>query len=104
MPMSLRPFLVFASSAALILSVAACDQAQRNAEAVADMGPAGWLQQLFDGSDGRDWPAFGRTYGEQHYSPLTAINSGNVAKLGLAWSYDLPVGNPVSGPIAVSGL
>ena len=65
MPMSLRPFLVFASSAALILSVAACDQAQRSAEAVADIGPAGWLQQLFDGSDGRDWPAFGRTYGEQ---------------------------------------
>ncbi|MFC7500077.1 PQQ-dependent dehydrogenase, methanol/ethanol family [Enterovirga sp. GCM10030262] len=104
MPMSLRPFLVFASSAALILSVAACDQAQRNAEAVADIGPAGWLQQLFDGSDGRDWPAFGRTYGEQHYSPLDQVNTETVDRLGLIWSLDLEPGNPATGPIAVDGI
>lgn len=58
---------------------------------------------LADGSDGDDWPGYGRTYGEQHYSPLTAIDAGNVARLGLAWSYDLPPGNPVSVPIEVGG-
>ncbi|HET6523118.1 PQQ-dependent dehydrogenase, methanol/ethanol family [Sphingopyxis sp.] len=51
-----------------------------------------------------DWPAFGRTYGEQHYSPLAQIDRGSVHQLGLAWSLDLPAGNPVSGPIAVGGV
>src|SRR4051812_39877291 len=55
--------------------------------------------QLRDGNGGDDWAAFGRTYGEQHYSPLTQIDAGNVARLGLAWSHDLPPGNSVTGPI-----
>ncbi|QQN75125.1 PQQ-dependent dehydrogenase, methanol/ethanol family [Croceicoccus sp. YJ47] len=59
---------------------------------------------LADDSGGDDWPAFGRTYGEQHYSPLTQIDTGNVAQLGLAWSMDLPPGNPATGPIAVDGV
>jgi PQQ-dependent dehydrogenase (methanol/ethanol family) len=35
----------------------------------------------------QNWLAHGRTYGEQRYSPLQQVNSGNVEKLGLAWSY-----------------
>ena len=31
----------------------------------------------------------GRTYSEQRYSPLDAISDENVARLGLAWSFDL---------------
>lgn len=58
---------------------------------------------LIDGNAGDDWTGYGRTYGEQHFSPLEDINSGNVAKLGLAWSFDLPAGNPMSGPIEVGG-
>lgn len=38
-------------------------------------------------SDPQNWLAHGRTYAEQRYSPLRAINDGNVEKLGLAWSY-----------------
>ena len=60
--------------------------------------------QLREDADGRDWPAFGRTYGEQHYSPLDAIHAGNVARLGLAWSLDLPAGNSVTGPVVVDGV
>ena len=60
--------------------------------------------QLHDDADGHDWPAFGRTYGEQHYSPLTGINAGNVGRLGLAWSLDLPAGNMVTGPVVVDGV
>ena len=62
-----------------------------------------WLTQLNDDSDGDDWPAFGRTYGEQHYSPLAEINADNVGKLGLVWAVDLPTGNPATGPIEVNG-
>ena len=58
---------------------------------------------LADNSSGDDWPAYGRTYGEQHFSPLTDINDGNVGKLGLAWSMDLGVGNPASIPVEVGG-
>jgi quinohemoprotein ethanol dehydrogenase len=58
---------------------------------------------LRDDADGSNWAAFGRTYGEQHYSPLTDIHRGNVGRLGLAWSLDLPAGNMLSGPLAVDG-
>ena len=60
--------------------------------------------RLSDTSDGRDWAAFGRTFGEQHYSPLSKINAGNIKKLGLAWSLDLPPGNTVTGPLAIDGI
>lgn len=60
--------------------------------------------QLHDSASGHDWPAFGRTYGEQHFSPLNQINSNTVDRLKLAWSVDLPLGNSVSGPVAVDGV
>src|ERR1700753_2634891 len=62
------------------------------------------LDQLADTSDGNDWPAFGRTFGEQHFSPLTQINDGNVSQLGLVWAHDLPPGNSVTQPLEVDGV
>ena len=80
------------------------DQATPSPAQAQDVGPAGWRAQLADGSDGRDWPAFGRTYGEQHYSPLNQIDAATVKRLGLVWSADLPAGNPATGPIEVAGV
>jgi alcohol dehydrogenase (cytochrome c)/quinohemoprotein ethanol dehydrogenase len=40
-------------------------------------------------SPAEEWLTYGRDYGEQRFSPLTAINAGNVGQLGLAWSADL---------------
>ncbi|MEZ5735430.1 MAG: PQQ-binding-like beta-propeller repeat protein [Novosphingobium sp.] len=60
--------------------------------------------RYLDGSNGRDWPGPGRTYGERHYSPLAAINDQTVSRLGLAWSLDLPPGYSVTQPIAVDGV
>jgi len=34
-----------------------------------------------------DWLSYGRTYAEARFSPLDQIREGNVAKLGLAWSF-----------------
>jgi quinohemoprotein ethanol dehydrogenase len=62
------------------------------------------VNRLQDWGDGDDWAAFGRTYGEQHYSPLTQINADNLDRLGLAWSYDLGPENSVTGPLAVDGI
>ena len=82
---------------ALAVTLSSCSSQDGTATASAES----WLAQLADGSDGEDWPAFGRTYGEQHYTPLADINAENVGELGLAWFVDLPVGNPATGPIEV---
>lgn len=61
--------------------------------------------KLSDASDGDDWAAFGRTYGEQHYSPLAEIDAETVADLGLVWSYDLSTfENSATGPLEVDNI
>lgn len=60
--------------------------------------------RLRDNSTGADWPAYGRTYGEQHYSPLDQVSTDNVGQLGLMWSFDLGAGNPATIPIAVDDV
>ncbi len=52
-----------------------------------------------------EWLAHGRTYSEQRFSPLTAIDRTNVGELGLAWSFDLGSTRGVeSSPIVVDGV
>jgi quinohemoprotein ethanol dehydrogenase len=47
---------------------------------------------LRDGSrNGTEWVSYAVNWSEQRYSPLSQINSGNVGRLGLAWSYDIPL-------------
>jgi quinohemoprotein ethanol dehydrogenase len=51
-----------------------------------------------------NWLAHGRTYDEQRFSPLRAIDRSNVAQLGLAWSFDTEVGRGHEAtPIVVDG-
>ena len=51
------------------------------------------------------WMSTGRTYGEQHYSPLTAISRDNVSQLGLSWfvDFNIPRGQE-STPLVVDGV
>src|SRR5690349_23331320 len=53
-----------------------------------------------------EWLSYGRTYDEQRFSPLTKVDAGNVAKLGLAWSYDLDTAHRVqeSTPLVIDGV
>src|SRR5579862_5560522 len=44
------------------------------------------------GKTGTEWLSYGLTPGETRYSPLNQINTANVSRLGLAWSYDIPSG------------
>src|SRR6516164_4722752 len=44
------------------------------------------------GKTGEEWLTYGLTPGETRYSPLKQIDTGNVSRLGLAWSYDLGPG------------
>lgn len=103
-----RARLLLRSHATTVLLVgllAACSEAPRENSATTITGAVANTPNsvLLDNSGGDEWPAFGRTYGEQHYSPLDQINKGTVEKLGLAWSFDLGPGNPVSGPLAADG-
>jgi len=50
-----------------------------------------------------DWPSFGRTAGEQHYSPLDQIDRESVDRLSLAWYRDLEPGNTVTAPVEAGG-
>ena len=62
-------------------------------------------QALNNDQDGSNWLGYGRTYSEQRFSPLTQINADNVAKLGLAWSMDLPKDRSLNGtPLVVDGV
>jgi len=52
-----------------------------------------------------NWLAHGRGYDEQRFSPLAQIDRSNVAKLGLAWSFDTEVGRGHEAtPIVVDGV
>ena len=53
-----------------------------------------------------NWMSYGRTYDEQRFSPLTAINTANAARLGLAWSYDLDTAARAqeSTPLVIDGV
>jgi len=54
-------------------------------------------------ADGDEWPSWGRTGHETHYSPLDQIDTGNVAGLKLAWHYDLEPGFTPSTPLMAEG-
>jgi len=53
-----------------------------------------------------NWMSYGRTYDEQRYSPLDRIGASNVAKLGLAWHYDLDTAHRAqeSTPLVIDGV
>ena len=76
----------------------------KGAGAPAQSALAAETARLRDDSNGKDWPGYGRTFGEQHYSPLNEINAENVNRLGLAWFMDLGVGNPVTVPVEADGV
>jgi quinohemoprotein ethanol dehydrogenase len=57
-------------------------------------------------SEPGNWMGPGRDYGEQHFSPLKAIDAGNVEQLGLAWFYDIDTAHrgQESTPLVVDGV
>ena len=91
-----------------LLALSACGQAAN--EAVAPATPAAGKRiaavddaRLADPAPG-EWLNHGRTYAEQRHSPLDAIHTGNVDKLGLAWHHKLDVDRGTEAtPIVVDG-
>src|SRR5580698_5990082 len=54
--------------------------------------------------NGDEWLTTGRDYAETHFSPLKQIDSTNVKRLSLAWSWETqaPGGSSVEAPMLVS--
>ena len=51
-----------------------------------------------------EWLTHGHDYAETHFSPLKQIDSTNVKRLGLAWTWatDAPSGSNVEAPMLVA--
>jgi len=82
-----------------IVALSGCDRSHAAARRSVDDAA------LSNEADGTNWAAYGRTFSEQHYSPLREINANNVSRLGLAWSLDLSDKNfATTAPIAVDGV
>lgn len=57
------------------------------------------------GGAGDDWPFTGGDVDGSHFSRLTDIDAGNVARLGLAWSHDLGTNRVQEAtPVVVDGV
>ena len=53
----------------------------------------------------KDWPTYGLDYAETRFSRLKQVNTGNVGKLGLVWTYDLESKRGVEAtPLVVDGV
>ena len=69
------------------------------------MGDVTEARALSEAADGNNWLLNGRTFDEQHFSPLKEITDKNVSSLGLAWFLDIDSGmGIVSEPIVVDGV
>jgi glucose dehydrogenase len=64
--------------------------------------PALWAQSAKPQA-GADWPMYNRDLAGTRYSPLTQINTRNVARLKLAWSYKLAPASEAT-PIVANGV
>ncbi len=70
-------------AAAALLALAGCGKS------VSPPATEGVTDAMILAAGEGEWLSYGRDYGEQRFSTLTAINDGNVGQLGLAWFADL---------------
>src|SRR4051812_27082834 len=79
--------------------------AKAGSPAPAGEQPASVAEQAPSAAAAGNWPAGGRDQQGTYYSPLTQINSKNIAGLGLAWSYDLGTyRGQEATPIVIDGV
>ncbi len=75
------------------------------AETPAKAGNVTEARVVAEASEGNDWLVGGRTFDEQHFSPLKQVTDKNIAKLGLAWATDIESAMGLATePIVVDGV
>lgn len=85
-----RKVLTAAASIAAVLTISSCNRPNQTIEAGLVANPD-------------EWPSWGRTGQEAHYSPVDEITANNVGELKLAWHYDLEPGYTASTPLMAEG-
>src|SRR4030095_13647406 len=83
----------------MVLRTAACSSIALLALTLSAASPAGQQLQRIDdeglknaGTPGDDWLTYGLNQAETRFSPLKQIDTTNVRRLGLEWSYDIRSG------------
>jgi quinohemoprotein ethanol dehydrogenase len=99
---------------ALALALSACGverEAARAPEAPAPAAPSRGVDAIDDArlanaaAEPESWLTYGGSYGEQRFSRLDQIHAGNVAQLGLAFSYDTNTTRGLEAtPLVVDGV
>ena len=91
--------------AACLALLAGCQAKDSNESRLAVQNVDGAAIGLFE-QRADSWLSNGRSYDEQRYSPLDAINVGNVGNIGLAWEADLrsPRFGSEATPIVIDGV
>lgn len=98
---TIRAYLCLLGAIALLLSSSsfASDTAEKTNT------QAGWITaEDITNPDSSQWASYGRTYSEQRFSPLDAVNTENVDQLGLAWRFPFEVQRGVEAtPLVIDG-
>jgi quinohemoprotein ethanol dehydrogenase len=90
----------FIGAASLLLSLQACSSPKSEAPAAVDQA-----RLLNASSEPDNWLAGGGGFDEQHYSALDQINAQNVARLGLAWSFEVDTNRGQEAtPLVIDGV
>jgi PQQ-dependent dehydrogenase (methanol/ethanol family) len=103
----MRTIALAASAAIAALTLAACSPRGTDNAAASKAASAAVDDARLAAADKEpgQWLSYGRTYDEQHYSPLTQIDTTNVGELGLAWFADIPLNQGQEAtPIVVDGV
>lgn len=91
-------------SAAFFLSMSMAAMAQFNGTAEAG-GTTPSARKAPDKKERRDWPVYGGTPQNDHFSSLKEINRNNVRRLRVAWTFDTEEsGGLQTSPIVVDGV
>src|SRR5580704_15673477 len=100
----MKPRILFAIAASGVLIFCALRVTSSGA-AAAKPGGVTESRVIAEESSGSDWLVGGRTFDEQHFSPLKQITDKNVSRLGLAWANDIESAMGLATePIVVDGV
>jgi quinohemoprotein ethanol dehydrogenase len=105
--MKRRNLLASALAATAVLTLAGCDKTPRTPPAPPASPPKAAQVDAarLAAPEPEQWVAAGRDAAGTYYSPLTDVNAGNVATLGLAWDYRLGTNRgQESTPLVIDGV
>src|ERR1700683_803353 len=89
----------------LVALTVACLWFRSAADTPAKPGNVTEARVIAEESEGNNWLVGGRTFDEQHFSPLKQVTDKNIGKLGLAWATDIESAMGLATePIVVDGV